>query len=111
MDSWIVPTRVALLASTLAVLAACGGGEVPDAHADAHADAPDAATRAAPAPSAAGDGDAGGADAAPDNTPQARHRRGDRSCARLVTRTRSVASVGGGPMQMVMVTECVPAAR
>lgn len=44
-------------------------------------------------------------------SPRERHRRGDRSCARIVTRTRSVASVSGGPMQMIMVTECVPAGK
>ncbi|MDH5834474.1 hypothetical protein [Luteimonas kalidii] len=40
-----------------------------------------------------------------------RHRRGDPDCARIETRTRSVASVSGGPMQMIMVTECVPAKK
>lgn len=50
-------------------------------------------------------------DPAGDRSPQARQRRGDPDCARIETRTRSVAGVGGGPMQMVMVTECVPARR
>lgn len=44
-----------------------------------------------------------------DTDAQARHRRGDPSCARLVTRNRAVANVSGGPMQMIMVTECLPA--
>lgn len=50
-------------------------------------------------------------DPAGDRSPEARQRRGDPDCARIETRTRSVAGVGGGPMQMVMVTECVPARR
>ena len=50
-------------------------------------------------------------DPADERSPQARQRRGDPDCARIETRTRSVAGVGGGPMQMVMVTECVPARR
>ncbi|MDH5834475.1 hypothetical protein [Luteimonas kalidii] len=33
----------------------------------------------------------------------------DPACARMVTRQRNVPSVSGGPMQMIMVTECVPA--
>lgn len=33
----------------------------------------------------------------------------DPECARMVTRQRNVPSVSGGPMQMIMVTECVPA--
>ena len=33
---------------------------------------------------------------------------GDRRCARMVTRHRHVANLSGGPMQMIMVTECVP---
>lgn len=41
--------------------------------------------------------------------PAERHKRGDPACASLVTRTRNVASVSGGAMQMIMVTECVPA--
>ena len=44
-------------------------------------------------------------------SPEARHRHGDPSCARIETRTRNVASVSGGPMQMIMVTECVPAGK
>lgn len=32
----------------------------------------------------------------------------DPACARMVTRQRNVPSVSGGPMQMIMVTECVP---
>lgn len=38
-------------------------------------------------------------------------KRDGRSCARMVTRQRSVPSVSGGPMQMIMVTECVPGPR
>lgn len=38
-------------------------------------------------------------------------RPGTRACARMVTRQRSVPSVSGGPMQMIMVTECVPGPR
>ena len=38
-------------------------------------------------------------------------KRKDPACARMVTRQRNVPSVSGGPMQMIMVTECVPASR
>lgn len=38
-------------------------------------------------------------------------KRDGRSCARMVTRQRNVPSVSGGPMQMIMVTECVPGPR
>ncbi|MGY1519253.1 hypothetical protein [Luteimonas sp. A482] len=38
-------------------------------------------------------------------------KRDGRSCARMVTRQRSVPSMSGGPMQMIMVTECVPGPR
>lgn len=44
----------------------------------------------------------------PEATPSPAARPGTRSCARMVTRQRSVPSVSGGPMQMIMVTECVP---
>ncbi|MGY1519252.1 hypothetical protein [Luteimonas sp. A482] len=99
----------AIAAALLAVaLAACGGerAEVEDvASGSSAADGAIAATSRddTDAPS---DTDEANADPA---TPRERHRRGDRSCARLVTRTRSVASVSGGAMQMIMVTECVPA--
>lgn len=38
-------------------------------------------------------------------------KRNGRACARMVTRQRSVPSVSGGPMQMIMVTECVSGPR
>ncbi len=58
----------------------------------------------------AGDGEGPGTKTGRES-PEARHRRGDPSCARIQTRTRNVASVSGGPMQMIMVTECVPAGK
>lgn len=58
------------------------------------------ARETAPAPSAAAGEDAG-----------ARQKRGDRSCAHVVTRQQAVPSLSGGAMEMIMVTECVPAAK
>lgn len=103
---------VPLIAAALltAVLAACGSAA--DEAGPATADAASSAAGRAIAAASSDDRDAqrGTEDAdAGSATPRERHRRGDRSCARLVTRTRSVASVSGGAMQMIMVTECVPA--
>ena len=114
--------RTSLATMLLALLAACGERE--------------AATPAGAGIAAANDGDAAAAileptgDAATPRdarvaaedgerldtktgreSPEARHRRGDPACARIQTRTRNVASVSGGPMQMIMVTECVPAGK
>lgn len=105
-----------IVAGVVAVLlAACNGGLDPDRGGEA-ASAGSSSAPGATTPATRDDADT--ADTrksasedvdAESATPQERHRRGDRSCARLVTRTRSVASVSGGAMQMIMVTECVPA--
>lgn len=95
------------------VLAACGGerhagAEVEDVSATLASSAADGTLPVTSSDDTDAQGDKDDPDAGA-ATPQERHRRGDRSCARLVTRTRSVASVSGGAMQMIMVTECVPA--
>ena len=63
----------------------------------------DAAPRGTTGASATGDRRAAGGKAA--------GKRKDPACARMVTRQRNGPSVSGGPMQMIMVTECVPASR
>ncbi len=63
----------------------------------------DAASRGTAGASATGDRRAAGGKAAGKGK--------DPACARMVTRQRNVPSVSGGPMQMIMVTECVPASR
>lgn len=109
--------HIQLFRSTVAgvvavLLAACsGGGRDPDEGkeaASAGSSTPGAAIAASLDDADTRRSGSENVDAEP-ATPQERHRRGDRSCARLVTRTRSVASVSGGAMQMIMVTECVPA--
>ena len=64
----------------------------------------DAASRGTAGASATGDRLGAGGKAADG-------KRKDPACARMVTRQRNVPSVSGGPMQMIMVTECVPASR
>lgn len=67
--------------------------------------APDAAATAAANAQAA---PARAADAA-DAGKAATGTKGTRKCAQVRTRNRVVPSVNGGPMQMALVTECVPA--
>ncbi len=109
--------RTSLAMMLLVALAACGGEEratpsgveVAAANDGVAADPTD--DSATPRDARVAKGEEGPGTKTKRESPEARHRRSDPSCARIETRTRNVASASGGPMQMIMVTECVPARK
>ena len=108
--------RTSLATMLLVALVACGGEEpttpsdVAAKGGDVTADPADEDESATSRDARVARGEGPGAKTGREG-PEARHRRGDPSCARIETRTRNVASASGGPMQMIMVTECVPAGK